>query len=80
MEAGNILYLFITVLLAVISFFLVRFFFVVDEIRKDVKDLLVRKAAADEITKGIADDVDDLEKRVRVLEQNRFGTIQTKMG
>jgi len=72
MEASSILYLFITVCLAVISFFLVRFYQLVDEIRKDVKDLLLKRAAADEISKGLFEDVTDLQKRVRDLELNRF--------
>lgn len=61
--------------IGIIGFFLARFYYLVDEIRKDVKDILIEgganKISVDNIKKDISEikgDVHDIDKRVKHLE------------
>lgn len=51
------LYWLLTGSIPVTTFFLIRFFFLVDEIRKDVKQLLVNGAARDVEIENLKDDM-----------------------
>lgn len=62
------LYWLLTGSISVIAFFLIRFFFLVDEIRKDVKELLIRGAAQDEIIIRLEEDIKEMKRDIRNLE------------
>mgnify|MGYP001183548493 FL=1 len=68
----------ITIMIGIIGFFLVRFFYVVDEIRKDVKALLIKGAAWNEALMNvkkelgiIEDKLIDVEHRMSELEKSK---------
>ena len=71
----------LTLTIGVISFFLVRFFYVVDEIRKDVKALLIKGAAWNESLLNVKKELgviesklEDVEHRMTDLEKSKLKT------
>jgi hypothetical protein len=55
------------ILTAIIGFFLIKFWSLVDEIRKDIKALSTSSAVRDEKIKNTLDDVEDLKIDVREI-------------
>ena len=71
----------LTITIGIIGFFIVRFFYVVDEIRKDVKALLIKGAAWNEsllnVKKelgAIENKLNDVEHRMSDLEKSKSKT------
>lgn len=52
--------LFISACLSAIAFFLIRFYYLVDEIRKDVKGMLISEARKDAILNTMQNDITDI--------------------
>ena len=76
---NHLLEIMLTFAIGIIGFFLVRFFFVVDEIRKDVKALLIKGAAWNEALLNvkkelgiIEDKLIDVEHRMSELEKSKL--------
>lgn len=72
----NFLYWFITGGLGCITFFLVRFYYLVDEIRKDVKGLLIKESSRDEILKNLEGDVKEINRN---LHEHEHDIIELKI-
>lgn len=64
MDVQTILYAFITGAVSVIAFFLVRFYYLVEELRKDVKQLLINESARKVAIENIKDDIEDIRRTV----------------
>jgi len=69
------------VTIGIIGFFLIRFFYVVDEIRKDVKALLIKGAAWNESLMNVKKELgviesklEDVEHRMTDLEKSKLKT------
>jgi hypothetical protein len=60
----NLVYFVLTVLLSVIAFFLVRFFYLMDEIRKDVKQVLISNASRDAMIQEFKTDIQEIRRTV----------------
>lgn len=58
----NVLYYFLTGTCMMISFFLIRFYFLVDEIRKDVKNILINEGVRNNKLDNMRDDIEDIKK------------------
>lgn len=63
MQAENAPYWFFVIISVLLGFFLVRFWYLVDEIRKDVKELLIKNAARGQQIKTITEDVEEFKER-----------------
>jgi hypothetical protein len=62
-------YLFVTAILSLLGFFLLRFYYLVDEIRKDVKEMLINEAKREAIVSNIKEDVDEFKLRQQEYEK-----------
>ena len=78
---NNTLQVMFTISVGIIGFFLVRFFYVVDEIRKDVKALLIKGAAWNESLMNVKKELgviesklEDVEHRMTDLEKSKLKT------
>ena len=60
----EVMYGFVSIAVTVISFFLVRFYYLVDEMRKDVKQLLIRESAKNQAMQDIKEDLEDIKSTV----------------
>jgi len=63
-QLGTAEWIFMILGLALVSFFSLRFYLTVEEIRKDVKMLLIKSAQGEEKIKQLQEDVDDIKKTV----------------
>jgi hypothetical protein len=61
---NGILYYFLTACLSVITFFLIRFYYLVDELRKDIKDLLINESSRTTALENMKDDLIDVKQTV----------------
>ena len=61
MQQVNFFYIVITAMLALLGFFSVRFYMMVDEVRKDVKSILIGNGTRDEKLTNVEKKVDDIE-------------------
>jgi serine phosphatase RsbU (regulator of sigma subunit) len=66
---SNIPYWFVILILALLGFFLVRFWFLVDEIRKDVKKVLIDEAARNQLVRSLKEDVDEFKIKQQAYEK-----------
>ncbi len=64
MNLQDVIYAFIAGIVSVIAFFLVRFYYLVDELRKDVKQLLIQEAGRGNAIENIKEDVKDIKATV----------------
>jgi len=70
MSPQNFLYWFITGGLGCITFFLIRFYYLVDEIRKDVKNLLIKESSCDQILKNLEKEITQVNKNIHEHEHD----------
>ena len=77
-EMDKFLEIFLVAGVGLIGFFLVRFYYLVDEIRKDVKEILIDRAASNQIILGHEKDITEIravtnthESRINKLEINK---------
>lgn len=63
-QMGTPEWIFIVIALGLISFFSVRFYMTVDEVRKDVKSLLIDSAIRKEKIEQIESDVESIKERL----------------
>jgi len=68
-DSLTIPYIFFAAMSALLGFFLIRFWFSVDEIRKDVKSLLITQAKRNEMIENIKEDIDELKENQLSLQR-----------
>lgn len=59
----GLIYLFLVLTISVLAFFLIRYWYMVDEIRKDVKTLLIDQAAKNQLLLTLKEDVAEFKLR-----------------
>lgn len=67
--AAAIPYWFTAIVISVLAFFFVRFYYLVDEIRKDVKDILIEDAARKQIIETMREDIHEFKLRQQDFEK-----------
>lgn len=65
----NIPYWFVILIISLLGFFLIRFWFLVDEIRKDVKQVLIAEAERKQLVTNIKEDIDEFKKWLNELQK-----------
>lgn len=65
----NIPYWFVILIISLLGFFLIRFWFLVDEIRKDVKQVLIAEAERKQLVSNIKEDIDEFKKWLNELQK-----------
>lgn len=63
-QAGSIPYWFVVIVICFLGFLLVRFWFLVDELRKDIKALLIKDAARDAQLRSLTSDNEEYYSRL----------------
>jgi hypothetical protein len=64
MKPMDAMYFFLTAGVSVIAFFLVRFYYLVDEMRRDVKQLLIQESAKNEAMKNMRSDIEEIKDTI----------------
>lgn len=62
-------YIFVTAATGLLTFFLIRFWYLVDEIRKDLKSVLIQEAKREQIVFNLKEDI--VEYKVRQQEHEK---------
>ena len=75
---NNTLQVMFTISVGIIGFFLVRFFYVADEIRKDVKSLLIKGAAWNESLQNVKKELVDIESKLNDVEHRMSDLEKSK--
>jgi hypothetical protein len=70
--------IFMSIILSAIGFMLVRFYFLFDEVRKDVKAMLINSASRDQAIRNINNDIAEI-KRTTHEQEKRLRNVEIQV-